>query len=250
MVIGIIVSPNGQTGDADQLNFENIRFGNCKYGFVGCQAQENKNKLVNVACWEKSETLFVWNKYGAKQAGGYIIDGVNIAGGVKSIVNRHSTGKMQLTITNVYAESIDSIGNWTSTAGTDILSKASIGFNQSSVTDNQLDGAGLTINHSNIRYYGQPRRLLFRCKDCNIKDGVINALNAPSAKGTGKTFEVKLTNGLLKMKLQGKVGNSLIFVKNGTEFIGTGVIEKVIGDEVILKVSPSIKNGEKYSIAN
>jgi len=248
MLIGIIISPNGYTRNAEMLTFQNIRFGNAKYGFAGCQDQEKMNRIINVGAWEKCETLFVFGLYGYGKPGHYSIDGVNVAGGVRSLIYRHSGGYFPLYMTNVYAESIDSIGTWTTSVG-DVLSNATIGLNQYSVTDNQLFGWGLTIEKSNIRYYGQDRRLLFRCRDCKINGGVINALNTYYEYAKGELITANIQDGKITIRANSKVGSSVIFVEGGMSYPGTGVVEKVIGDSVVVRVSSGIVNGKKYSIA-
>jgi hypothetical protein len=248
MLIGIIVSPNGHTRNAELITFRSIRFGDCKYGLVGCQDQEKMNRIINVTAKENCDALFVWNKYGAGLPGQYTIDSVNISGNVKSLLFRHSAGYFPLYISNAYAESLDSIGTWTSNVG-DALVNSIINLDPNSVTDNQLFGWGITIDNCKIQYPNQSRRLMFRCRDCKVINGNLNALNAYYENYKGNSFIALVNNRRVKIKYPGRLGNSIIFVQGGMAYVGSGVVEKVIGDSIVVKVSPSITNGKRYSIA-
>ncbi|GAO43815.1 hypothetical protein FPE01S_02_09210 [Flavihumibacter petaseus NBRC 106054] len=155
--VPFITSPNGQTQNAEQLTFSNIRIGDGKFGFVGCQAQERTNLISNVGAWGTLHTLFHFGSYGAGQAGQWMVDRANIAGNVFQIVSRNSSGFYPLTMTRIAAESIVRIGSWYSGVG-DVLDLSNIhlkyidqiGF----IPPYHLKGEGLTIRNSNIRYYG------------------------------------------------------------------------------------------------
>ncbi len=70
------------------------------------------NRIINTRCWNDCETLFSFNQYGEAKAGHYIIDTVNVAIGVKNLVNRQSGGGFALHMYNVYAERLMSLGTW------------------------------------------------------------------------------------------------------------------------------------------
>lgn len=156
--IGFITSPNGYTQNAEILTFENIRIQETRIGFVGCQAQEKLNRVINLGAWGRTHTLFVWNTYGFAQPGHWVIDGVNVAGQVVNLVYRASVGFFPLHIYNVFAESMGSIGYWTGGVG-DALSNSSINLiypdHISSYSNSTGQLGGLTFNNTNIRYYGQ-----------------------------------------------------------------------------------------------
>lgn len=157
-ITGFVTSINGYTQNCDLLDFTNIRLQYCKYGWIGCQAQEKQNTITNVGVWTKMDTLFMFNKYGAKQPGHWIIDRGNLAGGVRSIVHRISSGWGPMTMRNIFAESLETIGTWVGGSG-DMMSECFINLNYPEVTGAMpqyaMDAWNTKIKDCNIRYYGR-----------------------------------------------------------------------------------------------
>lgn len=118
--IGIIFSPNGKTLNAEIITLENIRLGNGKIGIVGCQAQEKMNRAINISSWGTMHTVFAFGMYGQGQPGHWIIDGLNAAGFTNQIIYRADAGFYPIHISNVFAESIRSIGVLSGTMGSSI----------------------------------------------------------------------------------------------------------------------------------
>jgi hypothetical protein len=109
--INYSISPNGKTVNADILLFENIRCGNAKVGFATGQAQEKGNVIRGIYSWGSVHTLYVAGKYGKAQAGSYTIDGGNIAGRCIRLFDMSQAGWYSTNISNIFAESLGSIGN-------------------------------------------------------------------------------------------------------------------------------------------
>ena len=113
--IDYAISPNGRTFNADIIIMENITCGDARLGISSGQAQEKGNVIRGLYSWGRIHTLFATNIYGKNQAGNYTIDGGNIAGLCIRLFYNPESGWFPTNISNLYCESIGSIG--TITAG-------------------------------------------------------------------------------------------------------------------------------------
>lgn len=109
--IDYMVSPNGKTFNADILIFENIKCGDAKVGFASGQAQEKGNVIRGIYSWGSIHTLISIGRHGKWQAGFYTIDGGNVAGRCIRLFDISQSGWYASSISNLYSESIASIGN-------------------------------------------------------------------------------------------------------------------------------------------
>lgn len=261
--VGIITSPNGFTQNAEIITYQNIRLQAVKYGIVGCQAQEKQNRILNLGAWGPTQCLFVFNRYGAGQPGHWIIDGVNIAGGVDSIISRASTGWGPLFMTNVFAESIRTVGFWYAGSG-DLFTNSLINLKFPNelgyYPENAIDARYLTMKDVNIRYYGATTTpmLLYR-----LAGFIGGAPYVPTIIGTygwevaqgytldqpfARTSDTVINNKTIAKLLYGKtmptVGSHIVFMTMGDwAYTGQGQIERVSNDTAFIKwVSPPIKN--------
>ncbi len=112
--IDYLISPNGKTFNADILLFENIRCGDARVGFATGQAQEKGNIIRGIYSWGNLHTLYSSGRYGKSQSGNYTIDGGNIAGRCIQLFDISQRGWYATNISNIFAESIASVGSITS----------------------------------------------------------------------------------------------------------------------------------------
>jgi hypothetical protein len=112
--IDYLISPNGVTDNADIILMENIRCGDARLGISGGQAQEKGNVIRGLYSWGRIHTIFATNIYGKYQAGNYTIDGGNIAGLPVRLIYNPESGWFPTHISNLYCESLGSIGMITS----------------------------------------------------------------------------------------------------------------------------------------
>ena len=105
------VSPNGVTNNADILKFENIQCGDARIGFQSNQAQEKGNTIQGIYSWGKIHTLISIGQSGKYQAGNYTINEGNIAGKCIRLFDIREAGWFPSAISNLFAESIGSIGS-------------------------------------------------------------------------------------------------------------------------------------------
>ena len=108
------ISPNGVTYNADIILMENIRCGDARLGISCGQAQEKGNVIRGLYSWGRIHTIFATNIYGKHQAGNYTIDGGNIAGWPVRLIYNPESGWFPTHISNLFCESLGSIGTITS----------------------------------------------------------------------------------------------------------------------------------------
>ena len=181
-VVCFIVSPNGYTLNGEIITWQNIRLGDCKIGWVGCQAQEKENRIINVGAWGYCHTLFAWGIYGAGQPGHYIIDGINVAGFCRQLVWRASQDWFPLNMTNVFAERLFTVGMWNGYAG-DTWTNSTIDFMSTGTVPAYPDyhiystGASRSVTLTNVilMTYGQYKVPVF----IRGSFGLLNSPNRP-----------------------------------------------------------------------
>ena len=257
-IVGAITSPNGHTLNAESITFQNIRIGNCKIGFAGCQSNEKMVRVINVGAWGTTHTLFGFNLYGNQEAGNWIVDGVNVAGNVVQLITRKSNGSFPMYLSNVFAESIGSIGEW-STNLSDRMDNASVNFRYIDQTngfpDYALKGYGVTISNSTLRYYGQKLPILFIGEQTH--ESVNYDHNSPIFIETSKnqklkntvSVKIKVEKRKTLLSLKTEVGNTIGFFKEDRSWAGYGIVESITsGKAVVAQLSPSVIDGNKYLI--
>lgn len=273
--IGAILSPNGKTLNNELITFENIRVNDCKFAFVGCQAQEKLNRLINWEIWGSVRCAFVWNKYGQGHPGHYTIDGVNIAGRVVQFIHRASQGFFPIFITNVFAESLGKIGYW-DTQMNDAISNSTFNFYYyrylKAWPDNHFTGNNVMFNNVHMRYYVYPEVPI-------LMKGRIKYFNSeghPRAnhiKGwryyhtdpdMNNGYEITRTafgnlpfyyeNGAKKVTLTQrlapvKVGDVMVFYYGNYDFAGMGEIEAVTDSSyTITYCSPGLDSAIRLNV--
>lgn len=264
--VGIISSPNGLTANAELLTYENIRFYNNKVCIAGCQAQEKSNRIINVGAWGRTHTFLSFGDYGNGTPGFYIVDGVNIAGGVVRFINRTSGGYFPIYISHVFAESLGSVGNWQSLVG-DRLSESMFDFAYPETTktmpEAHLKGYGVTITNCTFRYYGhQEIPILFNgeytMNDCVTYVPAVYGLKS-TLKKPGYQFDylppqalkIRGKKAFLNCKPDGiKPGNTIVFMNyNSWIYIGMAIVDEVKDNGIVLKyISDSVKPDVTYGI--
>jgi hypothetical protein len=162
--IDYMVSPNGKTFNADILIFENIKCGDAKVGFASGQAQEKGNVIRGIYSWGSIHTLVSIGHFGKYQAGNYTIDGGNIAGRCIRLFDISQSGWYSTSISNLYSESIATIGNFYTQIPASI-SNCNFHLLYSKVIGRQtiLNSNNDKIKFSNciFRYYGSKEEMKF-----------------------------------------------------------------------------------------
>ncbi len=155
--IDYLISPNGKTFNADILVFQNIRCGDARIGFATGQAQEKGNIIRGIYSWGSIHTLFSIGRYGKSQAGQYTIDGGNVAGRCIRLFDITQIGWYATHISNLFVESIASIGSITSQIPTSV-DNCTFHFALPQVVGRQnlfyANNNKVAFNNCTFRYYG------------------------------------------------------------------------------------------------
>jgi hypothetical protein len=163
--IDYLVSPNGKTFNADVLLFQNIRCGDARIGFANGQAQEKGNTIRGIYSWGNIHTLYSAGRMGKSQAGHYTIDGGNIAGRCIRLLDITQAGWYPTHISNLYAESIGSIGSISTQVPT-AISNCTFHFALPRQAGRQTlltcNSQRVAFSHCLFRYYGQKEALKMR----------------------------------------------------------------------------------------
>lgn len=111
-VVGIILTPNGNTQNNESHLFDGIWINNCKDGFVTTNSQERQVYVKNLKSWSNVKTVFRTYGYGAGRGEPPNIDGANIAGNIYELFYFGGVGGYfpLVSVKNVYAESFYRIG--------------------------------------------------------------------------------------------------------------------------------------------
>ena len=162
--IDYLVSPNGKTFNADILLFENIRCGDARIGFATGQAQEKGNIIRGIYSWGSLHTLYSAGTFGKSQSGHYSIDGANIAGRCIRLFDISQRGWYSTSISNIFAESIATIGSITTQIPL-AISNSTFHFVYPKIAGRQTlfyaNSSKVIFNSCTFRYYGLPDAMKF-----------------------------------------------------------------------------------------
>lgn len=146
---------NGITQNDEIMLFENIQFGDGKYGIQSTQPQEKGNILRDIYSWGRIHTI-----YQITSGANYYIDGANIAGGCVRLFDIDCSGWFQSGIKNVYAENFGTIGIITGSLPIEVSTCV---FDLSTASKNTLlsSGSYTKFNSCQFRFYGNSNPLKF-----------------------------------------------------------------------------------------
>lgn len=187
--VGISVSPTSRTVNAEILSFENIRLGDMRIGFQSGQAQEKANQIKGLWSWGKIHTVIQIGQSGKYQAGNYEIDRLNIAGQCIRLFDIRQSGWYSSSISNVFAESIGTIGNLTTGDSRSIpalaVTNSTFHFAPISISGTQtlLNSNNLAVKFQNctLRYYGKSDPMKFfgiaSFNNCTFSGAISNVVS-------------------------------------------------------------------------
>ena len=109
-VVDIMVSPNGVTQNAEQMEFKRCRVENARVGFGVGQLQSRSIRIEDFTSWGGIHTLVDCSRYGA--GGGQLpfIKGGNMAGYMKFLLNCTNSSVCQSQVDSLFCESLFSLG--------------------------------------------------------------------------------------------------------------------------------------------
>lgn len=110
-MVGISLSPNGVTQNAEMINILETNIGTCRVAISVCQDQSKTINIKGLKVWASVHTVLDGLHYGAGTGGGSIFcENWNIAGNVNELFNV-TTGRFPLSCKDLYSESLFRIGN-------------------------------------------------------------------------------------------------------------------------------------------
>lgn len=119
-VVGIIISPNGLTQNAEQWEVTRCRIDSVKVAIAPCELQNRSGRVNDITCWGNTHTLIDCQTYGPGSGQLPFFTGGNFAGGINQLFK---TGASVQTayVGQLFAESIYRIGN---VSGTSVVFEA------------------------------------------------------------------------------------------------------------------------------
>jgi hypothetical protein len=109
-VVGIALSPNGQTQNDEMINILEDNIDVVKICIAVCQDQSKTVNIKGLKVWASTYTVVDGLNYGAGTGGGSVFcENWNIAGNCKELFNL-STSRFPLSVKDIYAESLFRIG--------------------------------------------------------------------------------------------------------------------------------------------
>lgn len=189
-VVAIANSINGQMRNAELLDIQRVYFGDYghKVCVVGTQAQEKVNLINLCASWGSTFCFFDSKNYGAAsggtESGNWNISNINVAGAMVKCFAVTSGGWFPTFVQGFYAESMASVGEFTSQAGG--MEDCMFDFEYPSSCGMQellVSSVGTNFNKCTFRYYGQPYLMPFTAvkatfNNCNFSAAPIYKTDA------------------------------------------------------------------------
>src|SRR5579863_1481568 len=116
-MVGIALSPNGFTQNAEIINIDDDQFQACRVAVAVCQDQSKTVKIEGLKIWASCHTVVDGLHYGAGTGGGSVFcDNWNIAGNCNQLFYI-TTSRFPLSASRIYSESIFRIGTVQGGAG-------------------------------------------------------------------------------------------------------------------------------------
>ncbi len=113
-VVGVMISPNTTTLNAENILISDCRIETCMSAIAQGQAQTKGNYVKNLVTWGMTHTVIDCANYGLRDGYAPIIDGVNIAGTCHQIIDQRTNTAIPVVVKNVFAEGLFKLGRITS----------------------------------------------------------------------------------------------------------------------------------------
>lgn len=108
-VTNIVISPNGVTQNAEQMEFKRVRSEQCKVAYAIGQLQSRSVRIEDFTCWGNCLYFVNCSMYGQGSGQLPYITGGNMAGHMKYLLQCNSS-VVQAQIDNLFCESLYSLG--------------------------------------------------------------------------------------------------------------------------------------------
>jgi hypothetical protein len=108
--VGIIISQNGVTLNAENIHVEKVAIDHVKAAYVTCQRQSKQNTVRDLICWDNIETVFEGKEYGQGLGVVPYIDGANIASFTVGKIFNFGPQLSTTSAQKIFAETIAQVG--------------------------------------------------------------------------------------------------------------------------------------------
>ncbi len=154
---GIVLSPNGETQNAENIHVIDCTIQVCKAAYISCQDQVKDNFVIRCISWDRIHTCVDSLNYGIGTGQAPYIDGWNIAGDVIQLY-QVSALRSQSSFKDIFAEGVWRIGS--GNAGTGLtIQDSTFNFNLFKQVDdvlilplNHIDGSRVVFSNCTFRY--------------------------------------------------------------------------------------------------
>jgi hypothetical protein len=150
--VGYVESPNGVSLNAENCHVENCSIEHCHISYASTHRQSRQNTVRNLISWENVDIVFDGKTYGQQLGLMPFIDGANIAGGVKQVIN-YPHQQYSTSARGISAEIIHRIGDIEAGAGSVTFYDCSFDFDKNVFPDSHFKGNGVKFEGCSMRYY-------------------------------------------------------------------------------------------------
>jgi hypothetical protein len=153
--VDIMLSPNGQTQQAENIHVVDCTLEVAKVAYASGQDQTKDNFIVRCKSWDRVHTLIDTMSYGAGTGQPPYVDGWNVAGDVIEIYRLFPL-RTQCSFRNIFAESLWRVGTGDGGTGLTIYDSA-FNFNQNSTPiifpPTHIEGSKVKFKNCVLKYY-------------------------------------------------------------------------------------------------
>ena len=177
-IVGIMVTPNPHTANAEISDIIDCNIDYNKVGIAFGQDQTKENHIIRLKCWGGTHTIYDGVHYGKGYSSSPYIDGMNIAGAVNQLIQA-DISRFPTYIMNVFAEALFRIGSITGNASAHIINCQ---FNFISIVkgfptpDYYIYGGNISFEGTMLRLYTENNNFRLKLSNCNstFVNGVTN----------------------------------------------------------------------------
>jgi pectate lyase-like protein len=153
--VDIMLSPNGQTQQAENVHVIDCTLEVAKAAYASGQDQTKDNFIVRCKSWDRVHTLIDTMSYGAGSGQPPYVDGWNVAGDVIEIYRLFPL-RTQCSFRNIFAESLWRVGTGDGGTGLTIYDSA-FNFNQNTnpiiFPPTHIEGSKVKFKNCVLKYY-------------------------------------------------------------------------------------------------
>lgn len=216
--VGIAVSVNYWTLNGESCLFENLSFGQMKTAMACGQDQLKDNHANRLIMWDVVHTGFDNSTYGKLFGNLPHVNGVDIAGMVRRLVNFNDVGRYPLFFKNIFAESLFEIGNIQSSQ-ISVLEDCTFDFATGiyaglPAPDAYLTGLNVLIRGGSYRIYQNLGRRLF-FKGYGITMDNVSVENLPVTRKYGAVGGQQTAFKNVKLTIAGGIAGASEVVELG-----------------------------------